>query len=144
MHQHFAIQWYEDQKRRREERYENGQVSILNRRLQKVLNQIRPYIDEEVYERQIEQVNRHLYYAHIWRIENATDLERKEVAVEQAVFISLILHLEESIENRHYLQDEVDRIMRQLGNFDWGMYGEYGRRKQYIYHAKKDALKTIF
>lgn len=145
MDNYFAVKWYEDQQKKRENSYQNGQISLLNRNLQNVLHQIQDKIDIDKYKLQEGHVNRKLVSCHVWNIGYANNFESKEIAVEQAIFISLILHLEEAIENRRYLQQEVDRYMRQLGNFDWALYGEFGRRKQMIQRIKTsdDIKRTI-
>jgi hypothetical protein len=133
---YFAVKWYEDQQQKKKDNYERGQVSLLNRNLQNILHQIEDKISKEYYEAQEKNINRKLVSSHLWNIGFLNNLENKEIALEQGVFLTLILHLEDSISNRAYLQQEVERYMRQLGDIDWGMYGEFNRRKHSILRIK--------
>lgn len=140
------MKWYQDQQEKKNNSYEKGQISLLNKHLQRIFYQVADQIDKSKYQLQENHINRKLSHCHVWNIKYLNNEESKEIAVEQAVFLTLILHLETSILNRRHLQEEVDRYMRQLGNFDWAMYGEYGRRTQIVKRIqdKEKSLKHIY
>jgi len=142
----FLMDWHENEKRKKEDRYEKNQLSILNRNLQRILHQIERKIEKDLYKRQEQHVDRQLVSSHIWNLGYLNNLESKKVALEQGVFISLILHCEESLEERTYLKREVERFMSQLGHFDYSLVGEFNRRKQLISRMAKQegGLQRIY
>jgi len=138
---HFAINWYEKEKKAKEEQYSKSQISLLNRQLQSLLNTIEHQIEKGDYQLQVNCAERILVSSSIWNIRYANNMENKEVVVEQGVLLSLIIEMEKSISHRNHIQQELDRCMRQLGNIDWGLYGSYGKRVQMIRHY--DKIETL-
>ncbi|WCK57402.1 hypothetical protein PP175_25380 (plasmid) [Aneurinibacillus sp. Ricciae_BoGa-3] len=123
--------WYQEQEKQREDSMKANAISLINRDLQRVLHRVEQHINREDYEKEAQQVNRHLVQSSIWRLGYRNNMENENVALEQALFIQQVL-LKEELPNKHDLQQEVDTLMRRLGNVDWGLYGQYNRRKQML------------
>jgi len=125
------VNWYLNEEKKRKEQQEKNEIFLLNRRLNQVLGGIKHQIDVEKYQERTKKIEQKLVQSTIWDLGYLNNLENKEIVVEQGLLITYILS-HETLANSRHLQDEVERAMRQLGNIDWGLYGEYNRRrKQY-------------
>lgn len=137
MNHFYAHQWYENEQKKKEEFRKSQEISLINRNLQNILHRMERWFDRKDYEEEARAVNRLLVQSHIWDMTYANNFENEQVAFEQGLLIYTIL-IRESFEDKHCLLNEVDRFMRQLGNIDWGLYVEYGRRKQIISKGNPD------
>lgn len=129
--QHYAMNWYQDQQKKKENNYQKGQISSINRNLQDILHRLESEIDKDKVAVQEKHINRHLVSCLIWRMGYINNFESERVALEQGVFLQLILKLSESGNLKHY-ESQVERYMRNLGNIDWSLFLEFSRRKQAI------------
>lgn len=129
--QHNAMSWHKKQEKKREENYQNNQVTLINKNLQNILHQIEKEIDKSEVEMQEKHINRQLVSCHIWKIGYANNFENKKIALEQGVFVQLLLQLSD-LERSKHIEVKVDKLMLELGNTDWHLYLEYARRKQAI------------
>jgi hypothetical protein len=125
-----VVNWYLNEEKKRKEQQEKNEISLLNRRLQQLLMEMKPQIDVEKYREQTKKIERKLVQSSIWNLRYLNNFENKEVVLEQGLLITHILN-HETISNTRYLMDEVERVMRQLGNIDWVLYGEYNRRRKH-------------
>ncbi|WCK57024.1 hypothetical protein PP175_27940 (plasmid) [Aneurinibacillus sp. Ricciae_BoGa-3] len=125
------LDWWQQQQQKKADAMRGNDIFLINQSLQRVLQQVQQHINREDYRKEAQKVQRYLVQCSVWKIGYRNNMENENVALEQALFIQLILSKEE-IPHKAHLQKEVDRFMRQLGNLDWGMYGEYNRRKQSI------------
>lgn len=123
------VNWYLNEEKKRKEQQEKNEILLLNRRLNQILGEIKHQIDVEKYKEQTKKIERKLVQSTIWDLCYLNNLENKEIVVEQGLLITYILS-HETLANSRHLQDEVERAMRQLGNIDWGLYGEYNRRRR--------------
>jgi len=138
MNHFYAHQWYEKEQKRKEEFQKKQNISLINRNLQRILHQMEGSIHREDYEKEASVVNRMLIQSHIWNMTYANNFENGQVAVEQGLLIYTIL-MRESLENKTYYLNEVERYMRQLAHVDYNLYLEYGRRKQVISRKEKES-----
>jgi hypothetical protein len=128
---HFGMSWYENEQKKSKDRQEAQEVSNINRQLQRLLHQMDGKIDQKAYEREANAVNRYLAQSSVWQIGYINNMENPKVALEQALFIVYIA-LSENFDDSDHIQHEVERYVRQLGNVDWGMVGEYNQRIGHI------------
>lgn len=127
-----SVHWFMQQQEKKKEAQEGRDVHLINRQLQQVLHEIESYVDKSTYQREANLVNRHLVQSSVWRITYVNNMENKQVALEQALFILTILSKEE-LERKTIWEREVDNQMRRLGDVDWGLYLTYGSRKRQIH-----------
>jgi len=123
------VNWYLNEEKKRKDQQEKNEIFLLNRRLNQILGEIKHQIDVEKYKEQTKKIERKLVQSTIWDLCYLNNLENKEIVVEQGLLITYILS-HETLANSRHLKDEVERAMRQLGNIDWGLYGEYNRRRK--------------
>lgn len=123
------VNWYLNEEKKRKDQQEKNEISLLNRRLNQLLGEIKHQIDVEKYREKTQKIEQKLVQSTIWDLHYLNNLENKEIALEQGLLITYILS-HETLSNTRYLMDEVERAMRQLGNVDWGLYGEYNRRRK--------------
>lgn len=123
------VNWYLNEEKKRKDQQEKNEIFLLNRRLNQILGEIKHQIDVEKYKEQTKKIERKLVQSTIWDLCYLNNLENKEIVVEQGLLITYILS-HETLANSRHLKDEVERAMRQLGNIDWGLYGEYNRRRR--------------
>lgn len=121
-------EWWMEQQEKKEMMRKANEIASINWQLQKILRELEPQIDPQKYEREARIVERHLSSCSVWNITYRNNLEDERVALWQGLFISHILE-NENVKDGQYLQRKVDELMRRLGNIDWGLYMEYGRRK---------------
>lgn len=121
-------EWWMEQQEKKEMMRKANEIASINWQLQKILRELEPQIDRKKYEHEARIVERHLSACSVWNITYRNNLENERVALWQGLFISHILENEDVKDGQH-LQRKVDALMRQLGNIDWGLYMEYGRRK---------------
>ena len=95
--QHYAMNWYQDQQKKKENNYQKGQISSINRNIQDILHRLESEIDKDKVAVQEKHINRHLVSCLIWRMGYINNFESERVALEQGVFLQLILKLSESI-----------------------------------------------
>lgn len=128
---HNAISWHQNQGKKRKDNYENNQIALINKNLQNILYQIEREVDKSKVELQEKHINRQLVSCHIWRIGYVDNFQNKKIALEQGVFIQLLLQLFD-LERSKHIEVSVDQLMLGLGNIEWQLYIEYARRKQAI------------
>lgn len=131
-----AINWYEKQKAKQKESHRKHDITLINRQLNNILQHIEHEIEKDRFQVQERAMNRHLVQSSIWRMGYANNFENTDVAIEQAVFIYLLVSATESIPD--YRLKEVEGIMRRFGNTDWGKYGEFNRRIAVIRTQNKE------
>ena len=124
----YGLKWYEEQEKKRKDRQEKSEVSLINRNLQNILRSVEKEIDKSQVKAQEGHINNLLISSNIWNMSYANNFENKKIALEQGIFIHLLLQMVNS-DKRKRLEVEVDRFMRQLGNIDWSLYLEYAERK---------------
>lgn len=88
-----AMNWYQNQEKKREDNYKNNQIGLINKNLQNILHQMEREIDKSRVEMQEKHINRQLQSCHIWNIGYINNFENKKIALEQGVFIQLLLQL---------------------------------------------------
>lgn len=123
------VNWYHNEEKKRKDQQEKNEIFLLNRRLNEILGEIKHQIDVEKYKEQTEKIEQKLVQSTIWELCYLNNLENKEIVVEQGLLIMLIA-TNETLSNARSIKDEVERAMRQLGNIDWELYGEYNRRRR--------------
>lgn len=123
------LEWYMKNEKRKEIARDKNEIGLINRQLQQALMKLGSVIDKEKYQDETMEINRHLVQSSIWELNYRNNYESERVALLQGLFISYILNKEGLEKDQAGLQHDVDRYLRQLGNVDWSLYIEYGRKK---------------
>lgn len=124
---HPMIDWWMKEQEKKKDLVRANEIALINRQLQELLHRIAHKIDRAKYKKEADQAGRgKLVQCSIWNITYRNNMENPDVALSQGLLISYILKHEE-MENKSRFQEEVDILMRRLGNVDWGLYLEYGR-----------------
>lgn len=116
-----------EQKKKKDNQKSND-VAMVNRKLKEIIRNISNNVERLKYEKEANQAGSRLMQCSIWEVNYQNNMENINVALSQGLFISFLLKREE-VEQKIYLQNEVDILMRQIGNVDWGIYMEYVQLK---------------
>lgn len=125
--------WYERDRKKKKERERANDISLINRQLQQLLNEVKHKINWKKYEKvaNILEYRHRVKQSSLWNLSWANNFEDKEVALAQGVLIYHIIKNEELTDSALYLH-RVDKLMKRLGSVDSGVYLKYCQLKDSI------------
>lgn len=125
--------WFMEEEKKREERMKANHLSILNRELQILIKELKYKIDWKKYKKVANRLE-HEYrvvQSSLWNLTWMNNFESADVAVAQGLLINTIIKNEEIVNKVKY-DNQLNGLMKRLGNIDWSAYLKYGQMKNRI------------
>lgn len=127
----YHVDWYMREEKKKKERFQEGQIEMLNLQFSRLIEKLSYQLDREKYEEEEAVYNRQLVHCSIWRIGYRNNFINPKVLTLQAGWLFYILEKEKglgTIENEVYLTREVAGLIHRIRNVDLSAYQELHRK----------------
>lgn len=120
---HFAMDWYMKEEQKRKERLIKNQTYLLNQELARVILKLSSHVNESDYDDVIDDYNRELVRASVWKLCYLNNFENPLVIGVQLAFIALIIEREDkkgngTHEQWGYESFKLERMMTRFSRHD--------------------------